>query len=200
MATGLAFILAFNTQTSGVLPIPALPNPEAAVAQVRACGFTDVSTRFDETLQEDVVDVAAVVSASDEQLLCVARASLETHYYVLFPSPLGQAYGSIYWRLSEERGREDARAWLKERGLLDRVPQYKPSESDDAKFVRTLESICGEKAIGALQPLNGMATIRPGTLESGKVDDETLTCLLNVAAASGYHLGFIGNEMTESPR
>jgi hypothetical protein len=35
---------------------------------------------------------------------------------------------------------------------------------------------------------------RPGPLTAGKVDDETLRCLVSAAAASGYRLDFNDNE------
>jgi hypothetical protein len=50
--------------------------------------------------------------------------------------------------------------------------------------------------------MHGMATFKEGALGTianggftkGKLDDETMWCLVNAAAASDYPLGFIGNE------
>src|SRR5687768_15164668 len=101
------------------IPIDApieLVKPEVAVARVAACGFSNVQPKFDDTLQEDVVEVLGVTSASDEQLRCVALASLATHYYVVFPAPVERIYQPLYWRLSRERGKADAKAWLEKRG------------------------------------------------------------------------------------
>jgi hypothetical protein len=52
------------------------------------------------------------------------------------------------------------------------------------------------------------ATFKPGALGTltmhrfsrGKLDDETLMCLLHAASASGYPLMFIGNEAYGAPQ
>ena len=57
-----------------------------------------------------------------------------------------------------------------------------------------------------LQPMKGWAAFKDeavgtmdekGALSEGKLDDETMWCLVNAAAASGYRVGFIGNEAYE---
>lgn len=179
-----------------------LVKPEVAAQRVAACGFKRVRSKFDSELQEDVVEVTNVASATTEQLRCTALASLDTHYYVIFPATVSQSYETLYWHLSRERDKADARAWLAKRGLLSRLPDYDPRRSDETVFAHTLEDICGAKAAGTLQPMHGMATFKDGalgTLENGgftagKLDEETMWCLVNAAAASGYPLGFIGNE------
>jgi hypothetical protein len=179
-----------------------LVKPEVAAARIEACGFKSVHPRFDDTLQEDVVEVLDVGSVSPKQLRCVALASLDSYYYVMFPAQVEPTYQTLYWRMSRERGKADARAWLEKRGLLSRLPTFDPKRSDETTFARTLEGLCGPKAAGTLQPMRGMATFKEGALgtfekgalSSGKLDDETLWCLVNAAAASGYPLGFTGNE------
>jgi hypothetical protein len=176
--------------------------PEVAAARVAACGFKNVHSKFDDELQEDVVAVVDVSSASAEQLRCTALASLDTHYYVVFPAPVYQTYETLYWRISRERDKADARAWLDKRGLLSRLPTYDPKRSDEAAFANALEGLCGPRAAGTLQPMHGMATFKDGALGTlgksgftrGKLDEETMWCLINAAAASGYPLGFIGND------
>jgi hypothetical protein len=183
-----------------------LVKPEVAAARVAACGLKQVRSRFDGTLQEDVVEVLDV-TASPEQLRCAARASLGSYYYVVFPAPLEQAYDALYWPMSREKDKADARAWLGERGLLARLPTYDPTRTNETAFARSLEALCGPKAAGTLLPMHGMATFTPealGTLgkhgfKPGKLDDETLWCLTNAASASGYPLGFIGNEAVAKP-
>jgi hypothetical protein len=183
-------------------PPAVLVKPEVAAAQVAACGFNSVQPKFDNELQEEVVEVLNVSSASAEQLRCTVLASLDSHYYVVLPAPVYQAYETLYWRMSRERGRADARAWLEQRGLFSRLPMYDPKRSDQASFAHRLEALCGPKAAGTLRSMHGMATFKEGVLgkikkggfTKGKLDDETMWCLVNAAAASDYPLGFIGNE------
>ena len=170
-----------------------LVKPEIAAAKIADCGFSDVRPTFDETLQEDVVEVRGVSSASEEQLRCVALTSLETDYYVVFPSSVEKIYRPLYWNLSRERSKADASAWLEKRGLLPHLPTYDPQRSNDTEIARAIERLCGPKAAGTLQPMEGMATFSEA-LAGGNMDEETFLCLMNAAEVSGYPLGFVGNE------
>jgi hypothetical protein len=201
----LTLVMAAPTplESAGSFQPPAvLVNPRAAARRVAACGFKSVRPRFDDELQEAVVEVRKAGFASAKQLRCTAAASLDTHYYVIFPPPMYRAYERLYWRMSNERDKADARAWLDKRGLLSRLPTYEPKHSDEAVFAQRLEALCGPRAAGTLQPMHGMATFKKdalGTMEKdrfteGKLDDETMRCLVNAAAASDFPLGFIGNE------
>jgi hypothetical protein len=182
--------------------------PEIAAARVAACGFKSVRPIFDETLQETVVHVSDLGPASTMQLQCVARASLHSHYYVTFPEPTEQTYQALYWRMSRERDKADAKAWLERRGLLSRLPVYDPKRSDEAAFARSLEKLCGPQATGTLKPMGGMATFEEGALggfekgeqSAGKLDEVTFWCLVNAASASGYSVGFIGTETHRQKR
>jgi hypothetical protein len=213
MMFGVALMLmvaaAAQPATAAPFDVPSeLVKPEVAAQRVVACGFKNVRSKFDGELQEDVVEVANVATASAEQLRCAALASLNTHYYVIFPATVYHSYETLYWRMSRERDKAGARAWLAKRGLLAQLPSYDPKHSDETLFAHTLEALCGPKAAGTLQPMHGMATFKNGALgtfdksgfTSGKLDEETMWCLINAAAASGYPLGFIGNEAYQQHR
>ena len=200
--------LAFQASASSSDARTELVKPEVAAARVAGCGFKSVHARFEDTLQEEVVEVRDVSFTSEKQLRCVAEASLQSHYYVTFPAPVEQTYQPIYWRMSRDREKATAAAWLEKRGLLARLPAYDAKRSDETTFVRSLESLCGPKAAGTLKPMGGMATFNDGalgtlgeeTLSAGKLNDDTLWCLMNAASASGYPLGFIGNEAYQPER
>jgi len=110
--------------------------------------------------------------------------------------------------MSRERDKTNARAWLEKRGLLSRLPAYDPKRSDETTFARTLETICGPKATGTLKPMGGVVTFKEGVFgtfgreanSAGKLNDQTLWCLINAASASGYPLGIIGNEAYQNER
>lgn len=169
-------------------------------AQVATCGFRHASPTFDKTVQENVIRVEHVSSASEAQLRCVAHVSLDTHYYVVFPKKIENVYQSLYWSMARQRDKTDARAWLEKRGLLSRLPTYDPKLSDEITFAHSLEDLCGPRAGGALKPMHGWAIIQESALSAGKLEDDTLQCLVAAAQASGYGLGFVGNEQYERPR
>jgi hypothetical protein len=179
---------------------PVLVKPEVAAAEVAECGFKKIQPKFDDTLQEEVVEVLDEAPISDNQLQCAARASLASSYYVTFTPPVEQAYQSIFWNLSRKQAKIDAREWLDKRGLLSGLPTYDANSADEVAFAHSLEQLCGPKAAGVLQPLNGMATFKPSIMASGALDEETLWCLTNAAEVSGYPLGFIGNETNRQDR
>lgn len=177
------------------LPMPSAPPAASDVlARVKACGFPSARATFDPTLQEDRVAVEGATDATDDQLKCVAKSAIATGHYVTFPAPIDDRYQPLYWEIIREHGRLAARAWLEERGLLSQLPVYDAKNPDETSFVRKLESLCGAKATGVLKPLDGMAMIKPEALTGSPADDEMMWCLMNVASASGYGLGFVGNE------
>jgi hypothetical protein len=191
---GLMILLLAKTAATPT-ETPEVVQPAEAASQVAACGFKDVrSSLEDDTLEDDFIRVLGVTAATEGQLRCVANASLRTHYYVVFQEPLDSIYQPRYWRLSEQRELADARAWLQKRGLLSRLPALNPKTSDASVVGRALEALCGPKAVGTLRPMKGFTTLSNDALTSGKLDEDTFTCLLNVTKASGYPLGFIGNE------
>jgi len=103
--------LAFQASASSSDARTELVKPEVAAARVAGCGFKSVHARFEDTLQEEVVEVRDVSFTSEKQLRCVAEASLQSHYYVTFPAPVEQTYQPIYWRMSR-----DAKRPLRQRG------------------------------------------------------------------------------------
>jgi hypothetical protein len=50
------------------------------------------------------------------------------------------------------------------------------------------------RASGAFVGKRGSMTFDPGTPEKPRFDDETFTCLMNASSASGFPIGFVGNE------
>lgn len=216
MVASLAFAAVFMAQgPEGGEPSAALlgshldlVEPEVAARRVAGCGFKHVQPKFARDLDEDVVEVTNVTSASRRQLRCAALASLDTNYYVSFPEPVNDLYQTLYWRMEHARAKADARAWLFKRGLLARLPVYDRKRSDEAVVARKLEALCGPKAARTLRPVGGMATFNEGALgtidkegsKSGNLDENTFLCVMNAATAAGYPVGFVGNEAKAEAR
>lgn len=190
----MTFLLLLAAGATRMFDVPReLVRPEEAVRRVKACGFEKVTVKGDATLQEDVILVSGVSSASTEKLRCVAKASLDTVYYVEFPGQLNDAYWRIYQRVSDDAGRREARAWLERRGLLARLPTYKKGVEDDLVFARRLEELCGPNAKGVFIRDHGIISMKLGTPEKPSFDDDTFVCLSYAAGASGLPVYFIGN-------
>jgi hypothetical protein len=193
-------LIAASLQVSAQMPV--LVAPHIAAQQLAGCGFSAVRPVFNETLQEEVLEVRDVVVATDEQLTCAAKVSLSTVYYLAVPDALRKRYDAIYWRLAKERDVASARQWLAERGMLARLPQYK--EGEDEAFAKQLEEFCGGRAKGALQSEFGPHAISPEwvirELTPPDLGDDTLQCLTSSASAAGFKLGIIGNEAYAAPK
>jgi hypothetical protein len=185
------------------LNVPKSVPPEVAAERVRACGFDHVQVKDDQDLQEDVVEVSGVIDVPERKLRCVAQVSLDTVRYVIFPDPVNGAYQRLYFQMDENQGDTvgwvtgDARAWLKQRGLLDKVPHYRKGTDDSLGFAHALENVCGSKARGALVLFDRHLILRPSAPGQQMIDHATFECLFNAITASGMPFGFVGKESYE---
>ena len=176
--------------------------------RVARCGvlIARVTIRDDRDLQEDVIAIAPGPSLTDAQFTCVARVSLEAATYVTFDeSDQQRRYNTIYRPIEDGRGVSLARAWLNQRGLLDKLPRYDPPSQTLAAYGRELETFCGIPRGTVLTSVGGGLSIRndlllPVTRKAfrGEMTDGQFECLLNASTASNLHehrarFGFIGN-------
>jgi hypothetical protein len=115
--------------------------------------------------------------------------------------------------MSRERHRRESREWLRQRGLLDRLPLFYPNKEQPMQFARRLEEFCGIEP-GAVFEMNEQLniitpkrdwigqTLRRGWLWRklhGARHKEEFELLIRAMSASnaeehGVRLGFIGNE------
>lgn len=93
--------------------------------------------------------------------------------------------------------RAQARTWLAERNLLDRVPTYVRGTSDDGMIARSFETLCGPHATGAFDRRDTHAFseewLRSRLDTTDPAQLEAFTCLLSVAQYTGFEIGFVGN-------
>lgn len=179
-------------------PVPGPVRPEMAIKRLSACGFHEIHIRYDQTFQEDVIEIRDGDEATDEALGCAARTSIATIYYVSMPDALQPRYDAIYQRLSVEDDIATARKWFARRGMLARLPRYDKSQDDDEAFAKRLEQYCGIRAKGALQSELGPHAISQAWLNQQlhRPDKGTdiVKCLTNGATATGFSIGFTGKE------
>jgi len=169
---------------------------QEAAKRFAQCGLGPVTTRYDSLLDEDLLIAPDAKSATDEQL---ARADKAVSYYTLeLPPTVQRRYDALHEARSNAKFKEQARAWLSARGLLNQVPEYRNGVTNDALFTRRIEGLCGPQANGAFQSELGFHAVSPDwikrNLDPPEKGGEVLTCLMNVASVAGFKFGFVGNE------
>jgi hypothetical protein len=163
--------------------------------------FSDVAAQYEDELQDHVV-VIADGAATDGQLECAARVQVESGYWTEVPDSLRMRYFEHYGRVSTEWSKRWALRELEARGELERLPVYEAGTTDEVEFARTLEGLCGEEAQGMLQSGYGPHTVSPEWVrdrEDFEQMGQTLMCIMRFSAASGFALGFVGNEKVAEP-
>ena len=167
--------------------------PQIAATRVAACGARPVTVRFDTDLDSDVLVVGAT-AISDRQLACIDKGA--SFYDVELPPSVQPRFDGIREARYAALMASEARKWLKTHNLLDRLPKHESGLTDDAAFGREVEALCG--ADQALQSRYSAHALNPEWAMQHATDvrpeNGPLACLLNVAWATGFKIGFIGNE------
>jgi hypothetical protein len=169
--------------------------PQVAADRISECGLGEVSIRYEEVLQSEVLTAGGAKSVSDVQLACADKAA--SYYDLELPPNVQPRYDAIRDARLSSHFLKEAQAWLAERGLLERVPEYQAGVTDDGSFTQQIESLCGPRAKGAFQSEYGFHAISPDWAQRNfkpfEEGAEVLTCLMNATRVAGFEIGFIGN-------
>lgn len=190
--------------SAGPFGHPELITPQEAVKRAEDCRLGAVTIRYEDELQSDILTVKDVMAASDEQLVCLDRAT-GFGIFVELPQSIQPRFDAIREARASAIAKEDARQWLSEKGLLDRVPKYVAGTTDDVQFTRAVEKACGPKADGAFQSKYGPHVLSPDWLNKFAMppkpqDEEVIGCVFHALTLAGFSVGFIGNEAYASPK
>lgn len=168
--------------------------PQVAAKRVTDCGVGAVTVRSDAELDTDVLVVAGSATVSDQQLACIDKAA--SFYDVELSPSMQPRFNAIREARSAALMASEARKWLKAHNLLNQLPKYEPGVTNDAEFGRKIETLC--RADGAFQSRYGPHALNPEWMmrrsTGARLEDGPLACLLNVTWATGFKMGFIGNE------
>jgi len=185
-----------------ILPIP-LPPPayEQAIEAVAACGIkaANVQISYARELQSDAVTIRDLGGTDEVRFRCVRRAVHPDYFVFIEHEGQRAAYYAFVGREDRREARAEALDWLGTRGMLGRIPRFDPARNL-GEFAEALETACSAKAGTVLEVLGpNLLTLRKSFLERGPADDDTLTCVMRMLAASnaeghGVSLGFFGNE------
>ena len=164
--------------------------PRVVLARVAACGVKprDARIRVDDMLQEAVVDIRPATAPPDAQLACLARASAETRWFLIFDAATQARFEPLYYVASQVAARTRARGWVAAHGLASRVPHYRQGHDDPAIVVAKIEQLCAIPA-GRFRGTADEMALQGEALLS----DAQLICAVNVATVAGLPVGFIGN-------
>lgn len=166
--------------------------------QLGTCGVSpvEVEVQYEDVLQDYEVTIVTPASAlREDQFVSIARISQENGWWPVFKD---EAAGVRFSAARDLIEREASQRRLADRGLLNKIPLFRPEKQDLASYARELEALCGIEPGTALMALgSSLLTIRP--LRHDLLAVGQLSCLIDVVNASnlgeyGAFLGIIGNE------
>ena len=165
--------------------------PQLAAERVARCGVGRVEIKSEKEIDVDVLVVATKHAITDQQIACIARAA--SFYDVELPPDAQPRLNVITAARSVALAKAQGLRWLATHSLPGKLPEYKVGLTDDEKFAQKIEGLC--RASGALHSRYGVHALSPDYLHRGyPTDNGPVACVLNVAWASGFEIGFIGNE------
>jgi hypothetical protein len=178
------------------------PGRDRTVRAIAACGVAAAEVRitYDDDLQSDLVRIGDLGGSDEARFHCLRKVVFPDYFVDVSAAPQREAYYAFTRREDHKLARAHARAWLKARGLLDRVPRFDPGTGVEA-FARSIESACSIRPGDALEARGASGiTIRQaffGDSMTTKFPDD-FSCLTRMFDASNANehdiiLGFIGN-------
>lgn len=175
-------------------------------ADFRSCGIDQsrVMTDYRDDLQDGVAAVSGSAKVSDDQLQCLAKATVDHGYIIAFAdAELNARFADKANKAFRESRLTYARGRLAAFGALDKLPVFDPKRESVDAFVSKVELMCGAK------PRSVIRRISPTELA---IDDRMLRrvmrdsragrqveCVQAVLGATdldsaGVRFGFVGNE------
>lgn len=179
------------------------PTYEQTVAAIVKCDIPRANIRiaYEGELQSDEITITHLGQVTDAKLHCLKVAVHPFYLLTIADQEQQAAFYDFSQREDRPRQKADAMEWLRQKGLLDRLPRFDPNERLE-QFAERLENACGidrGKALMTLGPLS--LTVRPDILQTSDFEKsgEDIYCLTQMFAASsadehGVSFGFIGNE------
>ena len=179
-----------------------LPPPPAIVVELARCGLSraGLSVAFDDLLQEDVVTISDSAGAAESMFPCIRKVVWGKVGIFFDNKNLAEAYQHYSDQVSKQEVRKIARSWMKDRGLLGRLPMFSAGAAPH-DVAHTIERFCGLTPGTALefyapQSLTFKRDFLKKNLERHTMDTECLFHTLTLVDLDklGISFGVIGNE------
>lgn len=175
------------------------PTHDEVHTRLVACGFEKVTILYEEEIFSDVV-IVADKDATDDEILCAAKALSRTAYVPEFERSISRRYNEFSNELARPLAQALAIEFFSERPEMGDPPSRNPDESD-IELAKRIEAFCGPSTEGAFTDEFGGVVISPEWFRKvikigGPADDffEAVGCLINAATLTDLPIGFVGNE------
>ncbi len=178
--------------------------PSPIIIELAQCGLgrSGLSVAFDDLLQEEVVTISASAGAAESMFPCIRKVVWGKTGIVFDNKNLAEAYQQYSEQTSKQEVRETAWSWMKDRGLLDRLPEFSTGVAP-RDVARAIERFCGLTPGTAFEFYTPQSlTFKPDFLKKN-LEQHTMNteCLFHTLALVdldklGISFGFIGNEAT----
>lgn len=176
-------------------------SPQVAAERVARCGIGTPIIKNADEIQSYVLTLPDLTLATDEQLACADKAV--SHHDLQLPATLQSRFMAIREKRFAALAMAEAKEWLAEKGLLERVPTYIKGTTDDLAFTRAVEKLCGPRAKGAFGLAQGLHTFSPAwnkrQLRPSAADSNAFTCVTHVLTVTNFGIGIIGSEAASGP-
>jgi len=181
---------------------PPPPAPAQQIEAISRCGIPaeKITVSNEAELQSEVVSISDAGEVTEQKWVCLLDA-VHPFYSLQLEDPGQRAsFYEVEQRERQKRARAESTAWLRARGMLDRVPPYERG-SDISAFARAVEEACSIPTGTMLQAKGDHLTFRrdaPARLIGDGATDK-LACLMHVmfasnAPGSGMMFGIVGND------
>jgi hypothetical protein len=192
-----------------MIPMPP-PTHEQTMEAIVACGVPAVNIHisYEDDLQSDVVSISNLGGSDEARFRCLRQAVHPSYVLEIEDEDQRIAFHSFSEREDRTRWRAEAIEWLRQYGMMDRVPQYDPVRGVE-EFARELEAACSIPEGTALETVGSFAVaFRRDFLARGfgghtHVDQTCLSRMFSASNAADHdvHLVVIGQAAAdhESP-
>ncbi|MEZ0242107.1 MAG: hypothetical protein ACAH11_01945 [Sphingomonas sp.] len=166
----------------------ASPDPEAVrQAIIARCGIAPgrIAVEPQGDPPEGMIVIKGSAPLKDRQIGCFGTVLAETGGIGF--SIDDDAIGERYEVLRKREMLAGARGYLRWRGLLRRVPVYRPQRESLAMFAHRLERLCGAPPGSVLRVEEGMIRLQDHVFAEGADPDfERTMCVFNASIVAGF--------------
>lgn len=182
----------------------ALATPDDGLAdQIAHCGIAldQISVRHEDVMQDDVATIATPAAAlTTPQLSCLAALSMSGRVFAFSDPAAQKRFDPLVEAASRKAAIVEARQWLTDHGLIDRLPIYDPKRQPLAQFSVSLEALCDVMPGTRLRAHGNtmLELLPPANFDMSDVELTRFQCTISASIAADprglYTVGFIGNE------